>query len=655
MATSGRMQGNSLTIGGQGSQYYFIDWSMSGQSISGNHSSISWNAYFHYTNADAQLDNGNANLSGSRWSNGGRVKNFAGTYTTRNHHVAGGSFNLGHNSAGAQNISVSGGIDVYQTGRSSGSQSWSLPTIPRNASITGGSSTINDTQNPTLNWSNPAGSAMSILQVGLYNSAGTIAAFPYTNVSKTGSSYTISLSEAQRNVIRGWAANSKSIVVRMYLRNEIGGVDQRPYRNLTVNIINGEPTFSDFDYKDTNTNTIAVTGSDQILIQNKSTLQATVAVADRAIANKQATMKTYGFTIGGYSASSNWSNTNDVVHNVGVVSDVFGLQNLSVKALDSRGNSTSVTKPIEILPYASPGFYGGMMIKYANDFDVSDGIDVELFNNNVLGSVSPLTFGGTDINSVSELTFDVAKGGGAYTGSPVSIAFTQALGTGEITVDAGVLATAIQTKMNGLVSDNTVRWSVLFKIVDKLETQYFTSTIDVGRPFFRIGADGRLYYKEIEFFETFAGRSDLYYSSIQAYPNTGANWTNIGAQGYIGGWCILSNSNKPLGGPGGGSNGDEWWMDVYIPAGVYRFVFYMWGGVGGAKIDFTANGIYSIITGYDTYATGFDDKVAISGNISVLDGATYTIRGKVNGRNAANTTDYINGLLGIKVQRVGSL
>ena len=40
MATSGRMQGNSLTIGGQGSQYYFIDWSMSGQ--------ISWQPLFYF-------------------------------------------------------------------------------------------------------------------------------------------------------------------------------------------------------------------------------------------------------------------------------------------------------------------------------------------------------------------------------------------------------------------------------------------------------------------------------------------------------------------------------------------------------------------------------------------------------------------------------
>ena len=657
MATSGRMQGNSLSIGGYGGQYYFIDWSRNGNyNIGGNYSPISWNAYFHYNVADAQLDNGNAHLNGNRWSNGGRVKNFAGTYTTRNHHIAGGSFNLGHNSAGAANIDVSGGISAYQSGRSSGSQTWSLPTIPRNASITGGSSTINDTQNPTLNWSNPAGNAITTLQVGLYNSAGTIAAFPYTNVSKTASSYTINLSEAQRNVIRGWAANSKSITVRMYLRNVIGGVDERPYRNLKVNIINGEPTFSNFTYQDTNAATVAVTGNNQVLIQNKSTLHATVSVANRAIANKQATMKTYSFTVGGYSASSNWSNSANVVHNVGVVSDVSGVQNLSARALDSRGNSRIVTKSVNILPYTSPGFYGGMMIKYANDFDVSDGIVADLFNNNTLGSVSPLTLGESDINSVSELSFDMSKDSGAYTGTPVNIPFTQTPGTGQLVVDPEALATAIQVKMNGMVADNTVRWGILFKVTDKLETQYFTATIDVGRPFFRIGADGRLYYKEIEFFDTFSGRSDRYYPSLQAYSTAGSNWRRVGVANFLGGWAMLLNSDTIFGGSNPGSNGDEWMIDCYVPAGVYVFSVYFLGSPGGAKIDLTVNGAYILGTGFDTYdSAGNSDKVFTSGAINVLDGATYTLRGKVNGRNPANTTDYRNGLFGVKLERVGSV
>lgn len=135
MATSGQMRGNNISIGGRGGQYYFINWQLASQNTSGNSSRINWQAYFHYDLADAQLDNGNADLSGNRWSNGGRVKNFAGTFTTRNHQVASGSFDIGHNNNGTRTLSVSGGITAYQSGRSSGSGSWALTTIPRYANI----------------------------------------------------------------------------------------------------------------------------------------------------------------------------------------------------------------------------------------------------------------------------------------------------------------------------------------------------------------------------------------------------------------------------------------------------------------------------------------------------------------------------------------
>ena len=642
MATSGRMQGNSLNIGGNGGQYYFIDWSLSGQNIGGNYSSISWSAYFHYNNADAQLDNGNANLSGSRWSNGGRVKNFAGTFTTRNHKVAGGSFNLGHNSAGAQNISVSGGIDVYQTGRSSGSASWSLPTIPRNAKITGGSSTINDEQNPTLTWSNPARTAMTTLQAAIYNSAGTVAAFPYTNVSKTGSSYTFNLSEAQRNIIRGWAANSKSIVVRMYLRNVIGGVDERPYRNLTVNIVGGEPTFSDFVYQDTNAATTAITGSNQILVQNKSSLQVTVPVADKATPNKQATMKTYGFTIGGHSSSANWSNTADVVRNIGAVSDVYGLQTLSVKAIDSRGNSKTVNKTLTILPYASPGFYGSVSVNYSNDFDAGDGLTVNLFDDTVLGSISPMTLGSTDKNSVISLRYDMAKDVAGFTGTFTSIPFTLEPGTGMVKIDKAWLESSILSRMNSMGANNTVRWHVLFEIQDALETQYYTVSIDVGRPFFRIGADGRLYYKEIEFFRTFSGEASFYYPSLLAVGSAGT-WTNSTPTATRpGGWSMFVNSSSP-------AVDNICYIDFYVPAGSYSITWFFDGNNASGQIELNLDN-QIIIGTLDTYRATAGEVSATSPTYNFLDGATYRMFFRVAGKHASSSS-YQCRLLGMRLNR----
>ena len=125
-----RMQGNSVTIGGQTNNYYFIDWSTSDEA-SNNRTLVSWAAYFHFTFADSQLDNGNADLNGSRWANGGRVYNFASNFTTRDLLLANGSFYVDHNGNGEASLSVSGGITLSGGSRSSGSTSVSLTNYTR--------------------------------------------------------------------------------------------------------------------------------------------------------------------------------------------------------------------------------------------------------------------------------------------------------------------------------------------------------------------------------------------------------------------------------------------------------------------------------------------------------------------------------------------
>lgn len=125
---SGTMQGNLVHIVSGHNDYFFINWQLAGQNEDGNYSSINWQAYFHFDNDDAQLDNGVAASNvGTLWSNGGRVYNYAGNFATRNLGLASGSFNIGHDGNGNQSVNFNGGIDVYQSGRSSGSQWWGLP------------------------------------------------------------------------------------------------------------------------------------------------------------------------------------------------------------------------------------------------------------------------------------------------------------------------------------------------------------------------------------------------------------------------------------------------------------------------------------------------------------------------------------------------
>lgn len=131
------MQANSVNIGGTGSNFYFTDWDLVSQNEDGNYSSINWRSYFHFSGSDAQLDNGYTHVAGAnRWHNGGRVKNYTGTFTHRDHFLASGSLNIGHDGNGNLTFHVAGGITPFQTPRSEAGANYSVPSLYRWAAPT---------------------------------------------------------------------------------------------------------------------------------------------------------------------------------------------------------------------------------------------------------------------------------------------------------------------------------------------------------------------------------------------------------------------------------------------------------------------------------------------------------------------------------------
>jgi hypothetical protein len=137
VATSGSFNGNSFTIGGESPNYIWTQWQLASQNTGGNYSTINWQTFFHFTDADAQLNVGSTGSNvGTLWSNGGEVHAYTGDFVTRDIELASGTFNIGHNSDGTQTLDLNNSIAIYQTGTSAGSGSWGLPTIPRYANIT---------------------------------------------------------------------------------------------------------------------------------------------------------------------------------------------------------------------------------------------------------------------------------------------------------------------------------------------------------------------------------------------------------------------------------------------------------------------------------------------------------------------------------------
>lgn len=553
MATSGRMQGNSVTIGGQTNNYYFIDWQLASQNIAGNYSTINWQAYMHYTSADAQLDNGSAVLAGAtRWSNGGRVYNYAANFTTRDMFITSGSFTIGHDASGNYTMGVSGSITVYGPGTSSGSASWSLPTIPRYAAylsntpyaqnitgvgfdvavqsdvtcdnlatsldggawvywsgdftgwktvtlggsltagavhtyktsirrkdsqlwtesatknvttlapatITGGSSSLTDEGDPYITFTNPTGSTMDVwLEV---NPTGTHYA-TRNGISNTGT-YTWTLTESERNQLRAVIPNSNTGTLRMGLYTNLGGTHTySSTRDIPFSIVNANPVFTTISYEDIDGNVSDITGNSQYIVQNESDIVVSILSANKAVAQKGASMSKYTFSVANVAVEQAYS-TNSIYKDLGSIPSSTN-QTLTVTAVDTRGNTTPVTATVLVLPYSAPVIVASAT--RLNNFEADTTLAVS-------GTFSRLTVESVDKNTIgaSNVEYRYRQDGGAW-GSWTDM--TRTLGTGTFTTTDVSLTLA-----NSSVFDFEIR------VIDLLSTSTQSLTVDRGVPILMI-------------------------------------------------------------------------------------------------------------------------------------------------------------------------
>lgn len=258
-----------------------------------------------------------------------------------------GTITVNHNADGsAGNVGFQLNGCVYYNKSNSYTGSISLTKIPRQANLTSAPD-FNDEANPTIGYSNPAGNSVSSLDacISLTGSRDDIG---YRAVSKTGSSYTFNLTEAERNVLRGACPNSNSLSVKFFLRTVISGNTYYSILAKTMTIVNGNPTFSDSNitYKDSNSTTVAVTGNNQKLVQNLSNLLATIT---SATAKKSASISKYEATINGVTKTITSAGNIDF----GVINSANNLT-LSVKVTDSRGNTATASKTVTFLAWVLP-------------------------------------------------------------------------------------------------------------------------------------------------------------------------------------------------------------------------------------------------------------------------------------------------------------
>lgn len=319
--------------------------SLASQSIEGNYSVVNWEIRGWGDNTTVWYETKNIYLD----MNGSRVYTQPTSPSViqlaYNTYVASGQITVYHNSDGTKSMSVGLGGTIfnwstYQTGGGT----TTLTTIPRASTPTMSTTNFNIGSSSTVYTNRLSG------------------AFTHSIVASFGSwSETIATGVAD-----SWAWNTANNAASLYSQipnsnNGSGTLTLHTYNGgthigtksigFTLNVVNSNPTTGTWDYLDTNSAVIALTGSNQYLIKGKSTLR--VRLTGAASAQNYATLGTNAYTVS-YNGTTLYANGGVALpanFDVGTVNG--NSTSLSVK--DSRNNSSATTLTFpNILTYNKP-------------------------------------------------------------------------------------------------------------------------------------------------------------------------------------------------------------------------------------------------------------------------------------------------------------
>ena len=222
-----------------------------------------------------------------------------------------------------------------------------LTNIPRAAKVVSAPD-FTDADNPTITYSNPAGNYATTLQAGIFNTAGTTAYASYRDLAKDGTTYTFNLTTAEKNALLSASSATTTLPVRFYIKTIIGGNTYYDYKEVNFSVTDANPTFS-ASYEDTNSTVTAITGDNQIIVRNQSTLQ--IDVTDLT-AKKSATISTVTANINGTVYNGTISGSTATI-SVGTINISYNTT-ATIIATDSRGLTATQTLNITVADWELP-------------------------------------------------------------------------------------------------------------------------------------------------------------------------------------------------------------------------------------------------------------------------------------------------------------
>lgn len=356
-----------------------ITWSATKDANGGNFSVVSATLTYSRTNSGYST---NGTWSGSITINGDKKTGSKSITITQNSNTEAitHSITVYHNDDGKKSITISatGGIPGTSMTSTTISKTVALDNIPRYAKITSAPA-FDDTQNPTIYYSNGAGNNVATLQACIAKTDGYTILVPYRDISKTGTSYTFSLTTAERQALQNACNTANSINVRFYVKTIIGSNTYFHYETRLLTIKDAAPTIAPtaIEHQDADgvLNTQS-TGSNTRWIKGYSD----VAWAFNPTYKKGAYLKSCSVECGSQTDSNTIS---------GVFSNVAS-GTVKFTLIDSRGNSVSQTLTRTLIDYVKPSI--NLKVSGALDTETTTKMTINIsgqyFSGNLLASAA---------------------------------------------------------------------------------------------------------------------------------------------------------------------------------------------------------------------------------------------------------------------------
>lgn len=345
LTTEWKQQAKASFSTGSATVTFYLDAKYSSQSIANNTSNVQTRLTYNITKG-TRIDGAGYKFTCTYCPtvSGSGVYTFIGTNKT----ITSGGATVTHNSDGTKTLTIKATAhNDYWNFTKTLSASVTLPSIPRKATVTNGTD-FNDETAPKVTFNNPAGFQLHPY-LGFWDSNGTRVHLIQRAKGTYTSPYTWSFTEAERNTIRSALTSQKTYAVTEGITTWNGSTNLGSSSiTKTFTIVNANPTF-DASYEDINSASLAITGDNQLLIQNQSTLQINI---ENATAYKSATLSSITAQINGVTYNGVLDGSNATI-DIGAL-NIAENTDAVITLTDSRGYTATKTLNLQFLGWQLP-------------------------------------------------------------------------------------------------------------------------------------------------------------------------------------------------------------------------------------------------------------------------------------------------------------